>query len=506
MTGMNIRLFSVFFKIIGFTILCGLLINPVSARPTSQSSASVATDTPCRFGITSIMGSDGYDISSLGIGSYLDWGAVNNPNLPAGVEYIHVLRLRDDLYDQTRASLPTWVDSNLGSVWVVGNEPDTRYGNQDALLPEVYADRYYELAQIIRQHDQTAQIAFGPIVQPTPIRIRYLERAWNRLKVNAGSASEASKLIDIWSIHSFILNEDTTFGNTWGTGVPPGFEDEHNDAFIIDPQHFYYTYSSSIFQQRIFDFRAWLASIGERNKPLWITEYGSLFPPVDPIGGMDYVNVSDANTASYMLDTFNFLLDGSDSQIGMPADGNQLVQRWFWYSLNDHRYRFGGSIYNPDYPDYSEYGDSMVTPVGDSFIAYQASHLVQPDLIPTGLTIAPKSYNQDRTLINYRLVITVDNNQFYDASCTQLRVYDGNPESGGRLIAKPLSASAIKANYGSGTAVIHWMGVKPLVKHTLYVVVDPIGVTDIDPGNNEAHFEVYLEPLELNFLPLLQMK
>ena len=47
---------------------------------------------------------------------------------PTGVEYIRVLRLRDDLYPQTLANLPAWVQANPGSVWVVGNEPDTTYG------------------------------------------------------------------------------------------------------------------------------------------------------------------------------------------------------------------------------------------------------------------------------------------------------------------------------------------------------------------------------------------
>ena len=238
-----------------------------------QSVQAAATDTVCRFGITSALGSDGYDIASLGVGSYLDWGAGSNPSLPAGVEYIRVLRLRDDVYPQTLANLPAWVQANPGSVWVVGNEPDTTYEGQDALLPEVYADRYFELATIIRNLDPSARIAFGSVVQPTPIRIRYLDRAWDQLVADAGSSAAASNLIDFWSIHSFILNEQV---GGWGTGIPPGFENDHADAVIITD--FADTYSIAIFQERIIAFRSWMASIGERDKPLWITEYGSLFP------------------------------------------------------------------------------------------------------------------------------------------------------------------------------------------------------------------------------------
>ena len=106
----------------------------------------------------------------------LDWGATTNPILPEGVEYIRVLRLRDDLYPGTLANITGWVEAYPGRVWMVGNEPDTRYGGQDELEAEVYADRYYELATLIRKGDPTARIGFGSVVQPTPIRLRYLTR------------------------------------------------------------------------------------------------------------------------------------------------------------------------------------------------------------------------------------------------------------------------------------------------------------------------------------------
>ena len=217
-------------KVILILVVCVLLSNPQIVKPDLQSVQAATADTVCRFGITSPLGSDGYDVASIGVGSYLDWGAGSNPSLPAGIEYIRVLRLRDDVYPDTLANLPGWVLANPGSTWVVGNEPDTTYGNQDALLPEVYADRYFELASIIRGQDPSARIAFGSVVQPTPIRIRYLERAWNQLVADAGSSAAASNLIDIWSIHAFILNEERY---SWGTGIPPGFENDHEDAVII---------------------------------------------------------------------------------------------------------------------------------------------------------------------------------------------------------------------------------------------------------------------------------
>jgi len=488
---------TIFPKMAALAILAAALLNPFPAKQAAQAGLTQTEGTACRVGIDAPLPTDGYDIAILRSASLLDWGAVNNPNLPEGVEYIRVLRLRDDVYPQTLANLPAWVQANPGGVWIVGNEPDTTYEGQDGLLPEVYADRYFELATIIRRLDRSAQIGFGPIVQPSPIRIRYLQRAWERLVADTGSTEAASRLIDLWTPHSFILNEQPL---SWGTGIPPGFENDHDDAFIIDIDHLYYTYSIDIFEPRIIAFREWMAGIGEREKPLWITEYGSLFPPIDPPGGPDYYNVSDEDTSAFMLATFEFMLEASDAQSGMPADGDQLVQRWFWYSLNDHRYHFGGSLYNPDYPDFGP----LTTLVGENFIYFQEENLAQPDLEPASLSIAPLSYNQDRTRVNYRLEIGVDNNLFYDASCAQLTMYDGDPDSGGTLIVGPLPSSFVKADYGMGKAVGYWNDVEPGAEHTLCVVVEAIGVEDEDGGNNKACYSVYLELPNLTFLSIIR--
>ena len=473
-------------------LLVGIyLVNPNVIQSDVKLARAATIDTVCRFGITSPYGSEGYDIASLGVGALLDWGAEGDPVLPEGMEYIRMLRVRDDLYGQTLAGLPTWIQAYPGSVWVVGNEPDTAYGNQDALLPEVYADRFYELAQIIRSMDPTAQIAIGSIVQPTPIRMRYLDRAWTRLAAQAGSNYAASNLVDIWSIHSFILNEQK---DRWGASIPPGFENDYADAVIIT--NFADTYSIEIFQERLVAFRGWMVGKGEREKPLWIVEYGSLFPPEDPPGGPNYYNVSNELTASFMLATFDFLLSASNPQTGLPMDDNQLVQRWFWYSLNDYPYHFGGSVYDPR--------DGSTTLVGQNFINYQSTQLTPPDLLPAGLSIAPISFNPDRTLVNYRLDLTIDNKVFSNATCAQVWIYDGDPDNGGILIAGPIPASAIRSNDGQGLVSAFWMGVEPGVWHSIYVQVDSIGIPDIDPENNKAIYNLHTVLPKLHFLPIVQ--
>ena len=307
-----------------------------------------------RFGITAPFDTAGYNLAALKVGGFLDWSASTNPTLPAGMDHVRVLRISDAAYPSTLASLPGWVASFPGAVWLVGNEPDV--GNQDGITAEVYADRYYQIAVTIRTIDHTAQIGFGTVVV-SPLRIRYLARAYDRLKVLAGSAETASGLIDIWSVHAFILNE--TQG--WGVFLPVGFENDGADAITIT--NFEDTYSISIFSERIIAFRAWLAQIGQRDKPVWITEYGSLFPPIDNPSGAPPEKVSDQDTAAFMVATFDFLLKARDPNTGMPTDGQRLVQRWFWYSLNELRYQYGGSLYDPEH-------GKAITAVGQAFIQY----------------------------------------------------------------------------------------------------------------------------------------
>jgi hypothetical protein len=93
--------------------------------------------------------------------------------------------------------------------------------------------------------------------------LRYLNRAWNKLILLAGSTQAASSLIDFWTIHAFILNESP---GEWGTGVPPGAEHDFGDAFKISDVAL--THSAEIFSSRLKNFRTWMFGIGERNKPL----------------------------------------------------------------------------------------------------------------------------------------------------------------------------------------------------------------------------------------------
>ena len=359
---------------------------PISSKANSIATALTTQTGSCHFGITVPLGANGYDLSILGVDSYLDWqGDVKNSSVADNIQYIRVLRVSDAQFASQLAALPAHLLAYPGSTWIIGNEPDAEVKHQDNITAESYANRFYQMATLIRTTDSSATIAFGAILQPTPVRLEYLNRVIANLTTLAGSLQNALSLIDIYAIHAFSLPEDPLYDsngnpipNTWGAGVPLGYDPStwpdyyhwQDNADVID---------MNIFTSRITAFRQWMKDQGplERGKQLWITEYGSLFK---------VPTMSELTSAQYMEETFNYLLGATNVDLGDPNDNNLLVQKWMWYSLNDS-ILFGGSLYDST--------THQMTVVGDHFINYNPSTslvpVTNPDVYvdPNSLTITP---------------------------------------------------------------------------------------------------------------------
>lgn len=483
-------------QITSIIVILGLVLSVQSPQPVESAPAFPG----CRYNLTIGNGGLMGDLASTRAGGVLDWG-MENHSIPTGVEYMHVLRVGDrysythadcqnrrNTYADTLANLPTVLAENPGAVWLVGNEPDTNYDCQDSLTAENYAERFYAVANMIRRLDPSARIGFGSIVQPTPIRLRYLDRAWNRLVQLAGSSSRASSLIDIWSIHSFILNE---WPNGWGTGVPAGFENDYADA-IRNDSNFALTYDINSFKPRIVRFRDWLNKNGERNKPLWITEYGSLIPPQDPPGGPDYPNVTDDQTAKFLTATFDYLNSATNVDTGLPSDGNRLVQRWFWVSLSNRRYVFGGTLYDPE----STPTAGAITTVGSAWVNYVAAKSFKFDYGIRGISILPIVPENPITPWSFKIDIYLENNgEANDLDGVSVNLYDGDPSNGGALVG----STNTHVFYGCGSrqeVSFDWNDVIPpdtaATPKILFVQID--STNDSNAANNLMLIPVYFLP------------
>ncbi|MCA9970829.1 MAG: hypothetical protein KC425_11475, partial [Anaerolineales bacterium] len=227
-----------------------------------------------------------------------------------------------------------------GSIWIVGNEPDV--GVQDNLTPATYARLYHEVYTYLKTRDPGALVAVAGVAQPTPLRLAYLDAVLDAYRQAYG----APMPVDIWTVHAFILREET---GGWGVGIPPGMGGAGARLYEVADHG-----RINILQKNIVDFRAWMAARGYQDRPLAVTEYGILMPH-------DYGYPPEA-VAAFMTASFDFFLNAANGT-GCPADGNRLVQWWVWFSLFEREEGYAtGNLVNPE--------TQQLTPLGQTFAAY----------------------------------------------------------------------------------------------------------------------------------------
>jgi len=233
-----------------------------------------------------------------------------------------------------RASIPSFP----GALWLIGNEPDVRW--QDNVEPDAYAEAYHDLYAVLKSSDPTCRVAIGGVSQPTTLRLRYLDAILAAYRARYGEAIP----VDAWNVHNFILREER---DSWGVDIPPGLSEDTGALREIADHD-----SMAIFRQQIVDFRRWMKANGLQEKPLIVTEYGILMPN-------DY-GFPEERVERFMRETFAYFESAVDLDLGMPADGYRLVQRWCWFSLADTRYPTGNLLS----------ADGALTPLGKAFAGY----------------------------------------------------------------------------------------------------------------------------------------
>jgi hypothetical protein len=194
-------------------------------------------------------------------------------------------------------------------------------------------------------------------MQPTPLRLKWLDGVLQAYERKYGERLPA----DVWNIHVWILPERA---NAWGAGIPVGLRAQAGELYswrdCADP---------SVFAHLVRQFRIWMQSKGEQNKPL-IVQYG-VSQPVSYVGDGD-PDLGTERIKMFMLETFDFLLSARDAQIGLPQDDYRLVQRWLWRSLNEPPYDFAtgkgvdGALFKCDDP-------TALTALGRAFDEYMRS-------------------------------------------------------------------------------------------------------------------------------------
>jgi hypothetical protein len=259
-----------------------------------------------------------YPLERVPFGWYSDWSFAESPARPGGVEYVQLIRVREGSYPPNWDAVARAARANPGSLWIIGNEPECIW--QDNRTPEQYAEIYRQCYQFLKEVDPTSQIAIGGVVQPTPLRLQWLDRAMAHYQALYG----APMPVDVWNIHIQITLERR---GDYGSEIPAGIDADRGADYP-----WWENANVDIFRQLIWDFRHWMAQRGQTDKPLIISEYGVLYPSqfFDTLGGMP----GDERVKRFMRETFEFLLSARDEGLGYPGDDHRLVQRWLWFSLN----------------------------------------------------------------------------------------------------------------------------------------------------------------------------
>lgn len=487
---------------------------PTSHAPMSSVvvSGTTANAPLCRFGINaSHSGTEkisDFDLASLRAGWYIDYRADATNLRPAGLDYAPMIRLvktgpisstssLDPKAVFTYTTYPSGADliaaitANPGAHWFVGNEPDRRQ-YQDDMPPALYATAYHEVYQKIKGIDPTARIFAGSIVQPTPLRMKYLDLILKNYLEKYG----APMPVDGWSIHNFILNEASCdFYKTpeglpdpaicWGAEIPPDLTEVDGLRIGVDDND-----NFTLFKEQIVRFRRWMADRGYGNTPLFLSEYGVLMP--------EEYGFSASRVNTFMSKTFDYLLNTVDPTLGYPADNYRLVQRLSWYSTTDTS--FNGYLFEK----VSISQPYQLSEMGKNYVSYTKSLSATVDLSTISLSTdqVPPPLNSDPVTFTLKAMIANSGNA-QEAISTTVRFYDNDPSKGGKQIGadQPITLSGC----GETTVVkVTWPNVAS-GNYKVYVVVDPENKVVEGAGgeqNNQSQATVFFAS-DYVFLPLV---
>jgi hypothetical protein len=444
----------------------------------AQSMASTSPYTNCRFGVGQAYNPViSYNVSSLNLGWYVDWATRISPSRPGGAEYVQVLRVISPTgYSPSGSALMDRIAANPGSLWLVGNEPDCIY--QDNVLPQNYAQAYHDAYFFIKGHDPTARVSVGSIVQPTPLRMQYLDIVLDTYKSLYGGPLPT----DAWNIHTYILREKR---GDYGCDIPPGISADEGELYA-----WWDSDRLDIFQARILAFRQWMRQRGYHDTPLYITEYGTLLPYYDFVYEHNGVVFDEARAKDFMYSTFEFLLTAKDTSFGYPADEDRLVQRWLWYSLDDTQY--GGALFD-------QFSLDMM-PLGTDFGVYTGAMSPTVDLLAVDVgqtSPIPLSPENPATITLQARVSNVGNAP--TTGPVTVRFLDGE---GQQIGSDQVISTAVDGCAATEEVTMVWPNVMPGA-YVVQVVVDPEDVvSEGNEGNNETSGVVLVAKTQA-FLPLI---
>jgi len=421
---------------------------------------------------------------ALGAGWYYDWGANPNPPHPGGAEYARLIGFtvntnscglgkipasqRSQVVESiTGTALMENLRANPGALWLIGNEPDSIY-NCSPIMPELYAELYHEFYTFIKTYDPSARVAIGGIVQPSPLRLEYLDKVLYHYQSLYGDKLPTA----LWNIHNYAFRE---VAGSYGASVPPGASSSVGWTYDL-----LQWMDVNLWVQNLRAMRQWMADRGERDKPLIITEFGQVVPEGYSWNGFTFTPEVSRDILQASITRF---LTETDALIGYPADGNRLVQFWAWYPLYDAYY--GGDLVN---------ADGSLTPAGTAF-AQIASQRFAPyrDLYPVPLVTPSISVNTSGLVT---ATVRIENHGNAPAQSVPVRFAQYDYASGQLLNSTLVTVSQVSSRYGGIQPQVsaQWT-MAPYAQYTFTVEIDPARViSQVRRSAQQLSFRVDFAP------------
>lgn len=440
----------------------------------------------CRLGVGVVKNPAAtYNFAPFRVGWYVDWRA-SAPPLP-GVEYYHTIRVRQDrapdgTYLSTYRITPPLsfsasglgpiVQANPGHLWLIGNEPD-RVISQDDTMPDKYAEIYHEAYYFIKGIDPTARVAIGAVVQPTPLRLEYLQSVLSAYQARYGTRLPA----DVWNTHLYIIRE---VRGEWGADVPPGSTAASGRIYTLEDH-----LDINVLISLVVELRTWLKANGYQDIPLIVTEFGALMP----LWFLSNVGYTQADVDRFLEEAVGYMESAVDPALGFAADGYRLVQQAAIYSLDD----------DSTFPDgLLQWGSFLlrstspytVTETGTYFRDVIAANMYPTvDLLPYRATARPLITGSDPTVSPVVRVSVANAGNSVPGAAVTVRFFDvtgGQPVQVGTDVVIP-------AFTGCGTmreASVVWPDLAPGY-HRMSIEVDPDDdIEEILETNNVMVIEV----------------
>lgn len=471
----------------------------------------------CRYGVTSWRTEHAPFVQQLNVGWAYSFG-LNIHSLASGVEFMPMIRMKQQFdsqgkrlpgYNLTNTSLSDGpgglgplVQANPGKLWLVGNEVDRVFW-QDDMMPDIYAQAYHDVYWFIKDRDPTAQIAISGLVQVTPGRLQYLDIVLDSYLKKYGTPMP----VDVWNLHVYILPERRA------TNTPPFYADSRAAiALGTDPnlaiwesdgtpnqcsRADVYCYAEhdnmTIFASQVRAMRQWMKDNGEQDKPLILTEFSLLYSYVPEAGGCflqdEFGNCfTPQRVTNFMNAALNYLETAVDTNIGYPQDNYRLVQQWAWYAMNDQQTGTPNKLVNDNSTGFTLMGNTYknriaAQPLAVNLVAEKAAFPVVKG--GTSADISVTFRNNGNAKVGQSFTVT-----FY--SNTSLTNVIGS-------VTIPATVEGCaRRDY---TATVTWNGLTPGVNRYWAVLDTGEAISEQNEADNIISGFVLVEPQQI-FLPL----